>query len=122
MGLQERDYIRDRARQDQENQARMTTRGKAILAALAVIAIAGVAFWYSERPPGNKALVVNVNTATQQEIETLPGIDGEKAALIIAGRPYVTVDDLVRVYGIGPKTIERLRPFVKVEGETEKRE
>ena len=40
---------------------------------------------------------------------------------VIAGRPYASVDDLLRVKGIGRKTLDEVRPYVKVAGDTEKR-
>jgi len=58
---------------------------------------------------------INLNTATQAELETLPGIGEVKAAAIIANRPYTSVDDLDRVPRIGPATIANLRPYVTVE-------
>lgn len=64
-------------------------------------------------------LRVNVNIATLDELETLPGIGPSLAQLIVAGRPYESLDELTRVKGIGPATVESLRPFVKVSGDTE---
>ena len=58
---------------------------------------------------------INVNTATAEELDRLPGIGPARAADIIANRPYVSVDDLDRVPGIGPATLENLRPLVVVE-------
>jgi cystathionine beta-lyase family protein involved in aluminum resistance len=43
----------------------------------------------------------------------------ELAKLIVAGRPYQSVDQLVGVKGIGEQSLEKLRPYVKVDGETE---
>lgn len=66
-------------------------------------------------PPGvagGGSGLVNVNTASVSELETLPGIGPSKAAAIIANRPYATVEDLGRVPGIGDKTVEQLRPYV----------
>jgi competence protein ComEA len=55
---------------------------------------------------------VNLNTASQAEIESLPGIGPTLAQRIIEGRPYRSIEELDRIKGIGPKLIERLRPRV----------
>ena len=55
---------------------------------------------------------VNLNTASQAEIESLPGIGPVLAQRIIEGRPYRSLEELDRIKGIGPKLIERLRPLV----------
>jgi len=60
---------------------------------------------------------VNVNSATAAELATLPGIGASKAAAIIAERekkPFSSIDDLVRVRGIGPHTVEDLRSKVSI--------
>ncbi len=57
---------------------------------------------------------VDLNTATTQELQAISGIGPVLAAKIIAGRPYKSVDDLLRVSGIGPKLLEKLRPNLVV--------
>ena len=52
---------------------------------------------------------INVNTASARDIEDLPDIGPKIAAAIVAGRPYKSVDDLLRVKGIGPKTLQKIR-------------
>lgn len=53
---------------------------------------------------------VGLNGASLEALQSLPGVGPAIAAKIVAGRPYMSVDDLLRVPGIGPKTLERLRP------------
>ena len=61
---------------------------------------------------------ININTATQAQLETLPGIGPVKAAAIIAYRQehgaFSSVDDLVKVSGIGKKTLSDVKPYVTV--------
>ncbi|VTR92364.1 competence protein helix-hairpin-helix repeat protein : Competence protein ComEA helix-hairpin-helix repeat protein OS=Fervidobacterium nodosum (strain ATCC 35602 / DSM 5306 / Rt17-B1) GN=Fnod_1704 PE=4 SV=1: HHH_3: HHH_3 [Gemmata massiliana] len=61
--------------------------------------------------------LINVNTAPQEELQRLPSIGPVIAQAIIAHRtqsPFQTVNDLDKVKGIGPKTLDKLRPFVVV--------
>lgn len=58
---------------------------------------------------------VNPNTAARDELMLLPGIGEAKANAIIEQRPYATLEELDRVPGIGPKTLERLRPFLSLD-------
>jgi comEA protein len=61
---------------------------------------------------------IDVNTAGQAELELLPGIGPALARRIIEDREangaFERVEDLDRVSGIGPKTVERLRGLVRV--------
>jgi competence protein ComEA len=68
------------------------------------------------------AAAVNVNTATLQELEALPGIGEARAQAILDARKqrggFKSVDELVDVRGIGPKNLEKLRPYLHVSGKT----
>jgi len=55
---------------------------------------------------------VNINSASQAELEALPEIGPKTAQAIIAGRPYNNAADVVRVEGIGPKTLEAILPQI----------
>jgi competence ComEA-like helix-hairpin-helix protein len=58
--------------------------------------------------------ILDVNTATVEELRTLPGIGPKLAERIIAHRPFKSVADLDLVPGIGPVTLRRLEPLVRV--------
>lgn len=64
---------------------------------------------------GQAVGLININTATPSELESLPGIGPSKAAAIVANRPYATVEDLERVPGIGARTMDQLRALVTVQ-------
>jgi competence protein ComEA len=77
--------------------------------------------------PGNNPLddasffdyPLNLNTATQAELESLPGIGPTKATDIITYRDqegfFKTVDDLLNIPGIGPSTLDAIREYLIVE-------
>ncbi len=69
--------------------------------------------------PGPARLLIDLNTATQAELELLPGVGEVLARAIVDDRArrgrFRRVEDLDRVSGIGPKTIERLRVHVRVD-------
>jgi hypothetical protein len=52
--------------------------------------------------------IVDLNHASLEELQTLPGIDEELARTLIDCRPYETFDDLDRVPGLGPDLIIRI--------------
>lgn len=58
--------------------------------------------------------VINVNRATKAEFDSLAGIGPVIASRIInyrsANGPFLALDDLLKVSGIGSKTLERIRP------------
>jgi len=62
---------------------------------------------------------INVNSATTEQLETLPGIGPGLAAKIVEDRSkngrFRSIKDLDRVPGIGPKLLERVRPLVAFE-------
>jgi len=63
--------------------------------------------------------IVNINSASQAELETLPGIGPITAASILAAREqfgrFAKTDDLLVVRGIGPVTLNNIREFITVD-------
>lgn len=61
---------------------------------------------------------VDLNTASQTQLESVKGIGPVTAANIIAYRAsagrFTSVDELINVQGIGAKTLEKIRPYVGV--------
>ncbi len=60
---------------------------------------------------------VNLNKATEAELVKLPGIGPSRAQAIIAQRkrrPFRRPEEILRVRGIGRKTFQRLRPYLRV--------
>jgi DNA uptake protein ComE-like DNA-binding protein len=67
----------------------------------------------SEKPPQPRQLI-DVNTATAEELEKIPHITPGVAASLIAHRPYQELAELVVVAGIKKKRIEQLRAYLTV--------
>lgn len=66
------------------------------------------------------AALVNINTANAALLDTLPGIGPAKAAAIIDYRtqhgPFVSIEDIQNVSGIGPATFANLKDQITVSG------
>jgi competence protein ComEA len=64
-------------------------------------------------------LAINLNEATQEDLEALPGIGPALAGRIIAHRtahgPFTHIGDLHQVSGIGPNILEQIRPYLTLE-------
>lgn len=64
----------------------------------------------------NFRFVVNVNSATQAELRTLPDVGPKLAARIVQYRdrhgPFSSIEQMTEVRGLGPKTLEKLAPML----------
>jgi len=94
----------DRRREAMAADDQNNRRFSLLIVAFFVLAIAVllVKNWIASGP-------VDLNKANVENLETLPGVGPETAKAIIKGRPYESLEDLGRVKGIGPATIDKLR-------------
>lgn len=75
----------------------------------------------SNAPPlgESAAQIVNINTASQAELETLPGVGPVTAEKIIAYRQengaFSIIEEIQNVSGIGPATFEKMKPLITVD-------
>lgn len=96
-----------------------------LLAIWAVMAVAvgfqhfmgGLADWSNTSPACPYVFTVEVNTVSWPELTCLPGIGEVLAKRIVNTRseigPFSRCEDLLFVRGIGPKTVEKIRPFLR---------
>lgn len=68
--------------------------------------------------PSSSSELININTASQAELETLPGIGPTTAQKIIQYREqngaFVSTENIINVSGIGPGTYERIKDLITV--------
>jgi len=73
---------------------------------------------------------IDVNHASMDQLQALPGIGAVKARAIVdyrrqrrianpTARPFTQAEDLLNVHGIGPKLLEKIRPHLRFSGQTE---
>ncbi|MFP8878661.1 MAG: helix-hairpin-helix domain-containing protein [Myxococcota bacterium] len=101
---------------------RTTHRGRAL--ALALVATIALMVGPSLAAGDSAGLTgtVNVNTATADELQLLPGIGESRAKAVIAMRKqrggFKSVTELTDVKGIGEAALVKLRPFARIQGKT----
>ena len=65
----------------------------------------------------NDILVLNPNTADDEELRQLPGVGPQLAGRIVDGRPYQSAEDLRQVPGLGESVLEDIKPFLTFEAQ-----
>ncbi len=94
----------------------LRTGALALVTSLLLATVAGAA----DGPP--LVGTVNVNTATPAELQLLPGVGEARASALIALRKqrggFKSIDELKDVKGIGDAGLDRMRPYVRLDGKT----
>ena len=103
----------------------LTRRDRITLFIITIVFVSAVmGGWFARRSretvlpeSGSAAILVNINSADRRELTLLPGIGDKTAELIVKSREnagsFDALEDLARVQGIGPSTIERITPYAK---------
>src|SRR5512145_787256 len=91
------------------------TVGKAQAAPVAAAAAKASAAVSTKAAEAQKTVgaLVDINSASEKELEVIKGVGPATAKKIVANRPYKTVDELSKA-GLKPKAIEAIKPFVTV--------
>ena len=98
----------------------MTRIVGAVLVGLALLTTPYAAAQDADRTSAKAApsAPLNLNTATAAQLESLPGIGGRTAALIVEYRQkngaFKKVEDLMNVRGVGEKSFLKLKPLITV--------
>jgi competence ComEA-like helix-hairpin-helix protein len=96
----------------------MAWRTFAIRVPLVVCLLFGTAAFAKKKPP---AQPVNINAATSEELQLVPGIGPSTAEKILQMRKsygaFKSVDDLLAIRGLGPKRLDKMRKYL-VAGKT----
>ena len=73
----------------------------------------------TETPAPSKPELLNINTASTKELQTLPNIGPQMAQRIVDYRKqhgkFASVEAIQNVKGIGAKTLEKVKPFIDAE-------
>lgn len=91
----------------------MAWRSFAIRVPLIVSLLFSTSAFAKKKPP---AQLVNINAATSEELQLVPGIGPSTAEKILQMRksygPFKSVDDLLAIRGLGPKRLEKMRKYL----------
>jgi competence protein ComEA len=96
----------------------------ALLLSAAPAAAQSAAAPAGQAPPAAAKPALNLNTATVEQLETLPGIGRKTAERILEYRTksggFKRIEDLMNVKGIGEKSFLKLKPLIAVPQKTDK--
>jgi competence protein ComEA len=110
--------MKNRMQRDRAGRPRLALQ----LAGGLLVLLAAAGSLQAAESKGGSGVLVNINTASAEELQALPGIGSARAEEIVSLRktrgPFRKVDDLLEVRGIGPAMLDRMRPQVTLSGKT----
>lgn len=97
-----------------------------VVFAFAVVPVMAQEAGKTEKPakPAKPAIEgkLNINTATAEQIDMLPGMSAKKAAAVVEYRTkngkFKTLEDLMKVPGIKQKKVDKIKDYIIFEGES----
>jgi competence protein ComEA len=101
---------------------------RALVAAAAVIGVTAVSpdasYAHQDQSPAAPKTTVNLNTATVDQLATLPGVGQKTAERIVEYRTksggFKKIEELMNVKGIGEKSFLKIKPLVSAPPRTDK--
>ena len=97
---------------------------RAIVMCAAVSMIGSAPVMAQQEPPAQPKNTINLNTATVEQLATLPGIGPKTAERIVEYRTksggFKKIEELMNVKGIGEKSFLKIKPLVSAPPKTDK--
>ena len=111
-----------KARKKTQKKAQMKARPARRIARLLLMALALGGFLAGRlAQAGDDDAHVNINAASVEELQQLPGVGASRAEAIVALRTaqggFTSTEQLLQVKGIGEKSLERMQPYLTLGGE-----
>lgn len=101
-------------------QAQVAESTDDIVADLALSGGTGLGISGGDDSSSESGALININTATKEELETIPGVGPSTAESILAYREdegsFGQIEDIMNVSGIGEGKFEQMREFITVDG------
>jgi competence ComEA-like helix-hairpin-helix protein len=120
VGIAERDYMR---RNDEAPRIRWKYGLIIVVGAILLIAFGAQHCSSSsgkDRHFSKSSLVLNINEASAEELQTLPGVGPARAERIIQYRPYQSVDELFQKRALPKNLVDANRSLLKTTGKNER--
>jgi competence protein ComEA len=86
---------------------------------VSAVSLAGGSALAAKKAPAKLSGVVNLNTASEKQLDALPGVGPKQAKAIVAYRatkPFARAEEIVKVKGFGKKKYEKLKQHLSIAG------